>query len=587
MFRHATRRPPPARAARGLWYAAAVAALSLLASACLAQGGPAPYARGRILVKFRDPAGAHPSALASVEARSAAPIGGLPVQVLTLAPGVRETDAVAAMRRRPDVEFAELDMRLPLAFIPNDPGYANQWHLPRIGAPAAWDLTVGSPDIIVAVLDTGCDPTHPDLSPNYVAGWNFYNNNTDTRDVYGHGTAVAGCVGATSNNGAGVAGLCWVGRIMPCRVTDAAGYGYYSTISRALRWAADHGARIANISFEGVAGSASIRSAAQYMWSKGGLTVCAAGNQGIDPGYQPGPHLISVSATDSANRRTSWSCYGPWVSVAAPGANICTTARGGGYGYFSGTSFSAPIACGVLALAWSINPQMSNTEVREALTMTATDLGAAGPDSDYGHGLVNAGAATARALSLIVDRVPPTVSIASPWNGAVVAASVPVEVAVSDDVGVARVDLYVDGVMADTAAKAPYTLAWGASGAAVGPHTLVARAYDASGNSAESAPVIVNLLPPRDTEAPTCAIVDPADGSRITPILVVGVEASDDRGLLAVRLYVDGKTAGMARIGSCRFIVSTRTWAPGAHVILAEALDRAGNRGTAAVTLVK
>ena len=158
----------------------------------------------------------------------------------------------------------------------DDPYYAQAWHLPKIQAPAAWDTTFGSSSVIVAILDSGVDATHPDLSANIVSGWNSYSGNSDTSDVHGHGTAVAGTVAASVNNGVGVAGIAGKCRIMPMRITDAEGYGYDSAMVKALTWAADRGARVANISFE-VNTSSSVRTAAQYFQNKGGVVTVSAG----------------------------------------------------------------------------------------------------------------------------------------------------------------------------------------------------------------------------------------------------------------------------------------------------------------------
>jgi subtilisin family serine protease len=188
-------------------------------------------------------------------------------------PGNASEKAVAArLARHPHFKFAEIDRMVPPDFIPNDPYYGSAWHLPKIGASTAWDSSQGS-GVTVAILDTGVDSTHPDLAARMVPGWNFYDNNSNTSDVYGHGTKVAGTAAAASNNNAGVASVAGQSMIMPVRVSDATGYAYFSTIANGLTYAADNGARVANISFSGVSGSPSIQNAAQYMKNKGGLVV--------------------------------------------------------------------------------------------------------------------------------------------------------------------------------------------------------------------------------------------------------------------------------------------------------------------------
>ncbi len=208
-----------------------------------------------------------------------------------------EQAMVARLSRNPHIKFAEVDRLVPHDLVTNDPYLGSQWHLATIKANAAWDLSQGS-GITIAILDSGVLPTHPDLVQ--VAGWNFYDNNANTADVSGHGTAVAGAAAAMANNGAGVAGVAGAARIMPLRVSDASGYAYYSTIANAVTFAADNGARVANASFSGVYASASVQSAANYFKSKGGLLVVSAGNSGANDGASATSAMIPVSATDSS-----------------------------------------------------------------------------------------------------------------------------------------------------------------------------------------------------------------------------------------------------------------------------------------------
>jgi thermitase len=260
------------------------------------------------------------------------------------------------------VVFAELDHILPLALTPNDPLYAPSsgrgWHLAKISAPNAWDTTLGSNRVIVAVLDTGVDGTHPDLAPNLVPGWNIYNNNADTSDVHGHGTAVAGTVAAVLNNGVGVASVAGGCRIMPIRISDPNGYASYTTIANGLIWAADRGARVANVSYR-CSNSSTVATAAQYFQSRNGVVAVAAGNESTFDATADNPYVLTVSATDSSDSLTSWSNTGNNIDLAAPGSGIYTTLRGGTYGSKSGTSFSAPVVAGVAALVISVNPNLT------------------------------------------------------------------------------------------------------------------------------------------------------------------------------------------------------------------------------------
>jgi subtilisin family serine protease len=201
------------------------------------------------------------------------------VHIIQIPPAALEA-LEKALSRRPEVEFVERNSLLPPVQIPNDSEYLNQWHLPMIFGPEAWEISQGVPEAIIAVLDSGVDPTHEDLAGKLIPGYNFFNGDTDTSDVYGHGTKVAGAATAISDNGTGVASVAWQNLLMPIRVTDARGYGYVSAIAQGLTYAVDNGAKVMNLSFAGVAGSPTIANAAQYVVSQGGLVVAAAGNCG-------------------------------------------------------------------------------------------------------------------------------------------------------------------------------------------------------------------------------------------------------------------------------------------------------------------
>ena len=240
-------------------------------------GRSGTWAEGRILVLPH--AGLPEKELAKIVGEhggKARKIGQSDLYIVDL-PGHGSEKAVAArLAHHPHLKFAELDYLVEPDFMPNDPQYGSAWHLPKIGASSAWDSSQGS-GVTIAILDSGVDGRHPDLSSRMVAGWNFYDNNSITSDVFGHGTKVAGTASAITNNAVGVSGVAGQSKIMPVRVSGTNGSAYISTIAKGLTWAADNRARVANVSFNGVAGSASIQNASQYMKNKGGLVVVAAG----------------------------------------------------------------------------------------------------------------------------------------------------------------------------------------------------------------------------------------------------------------------------------------------------------------------
>jgi subtilisin family serine protease len=296
------------------------------------------------------------------------------------------------------IEFAEPDYIVEPSLLPNDPWFINwQKDKQQINSPAAWDITTGSASLVLAIVDTGVNCSHEDLTDQCVAGWNFYNNNLDTVDVHGHGTAVAGVASAMGNNGLGVAGNTWQSRIMPLRVSAPDGTATYSSIASAIAYAADHGAKVVNNSYQ-TGGSSTIRSAAGYLKNKGGLLVVSEGNYGSNTGYSNSPDMVSVSAVDASDVKYSWSSFGNDVDVAAPGCTGATTLGSGGYGSFCGTSNSAPEVSGVLMLIWSANPSLTPQQVQDILFRSSKDLGSVGWDQYYGWGRIDARAAMDLAL---------------------------------------------------------------------------------------------------------------------------------------------------------------------------------------------
>ncbi|EHP83704.1 peptidase S8 and S53 subtilisin kexin sedolisin, partial [Geobacter metallireducens RCH3] len=183
-------------------------------------------------------------------------------------PAAARAKVKAALAKNPHVTFVEENYLAEQTMVPNDPSYASQWHLPKIAAPAGWDISTGSSSVDIAILDSGVDPSHPDLAGKLLPGFNFVFNNTDTHDVTGHGTKVAGSAGAMGNNGAGVAGVAWQNQIMPLVIADSTGYATYSRMASAITYAADHGVRIINLSYGGSTSSSTLQNAVNYAWNK-------------------------------------------------------------------------------------------------------------------------------------------------------------------------------------------------------------------------------------------------------------------------------------------------------------------------------
>ncbi|WP_323097561.1 S8 family serine peptidase [Intrasporangium sp. YIM S08009] len=315
---------------------------------------------------------------------------------------VHTTGSAEALARSlsadPSVADVSLDYVRKASATPNDPEYpyGGQAYLRTLRMPTAWDRSKGSLNTVVAVVDSGVDGRHSDLTGRTVAGWNALTNTAipagASSDDYWHGTMVAGIIAAETNNGDGIAGVAWNARVMPVKVLDSFGSGNDSDVIEGMTWAVDHGARIINLSLGGDGDSPALHDAVRYAVGKGAVVVAAAGNDGDDVPQYPAAYseAIAVSATDTAGSLTDFSSHGSWVDVAAPGFGIESTAMGGGYAIADGTSFSAPITAGVVALMRTQTPSLTPAQVLARLRSTARDAGPRGIDPYYGAGLVDA-----------------------------------------------------------------------------------------------------------------------------------------------------------------------------------------------------
>jgi thermitase len=358
--------------------------------------GRGEFVPGEVLVKFKgdaSPASVQAVLLAQ-DARAVGEVPDLGVQRLKVPEG-QELAVVAALRLHPLVEYAEPNYILRAVLTPNDPYFSSQWGLTKIGASQAWDVTTGSSDLIIAIVDSGIDLDHPDLSSKIVLGYDYANKDWVPDDDYGHGTHVAGIAAAWTNNGQGVAGVSWGARLMALKVLDDKGSGSYADAASAVTYAADHGAKIINLSLGGDYDSQTLHDAVIYAHHAGCVLAAATGNEGDSAVLYPAQYAeaLAVAATDSNDQRAWFSNYGPEVDVAAPGVSIYSTYPGGGYTYMNGTSMATPYVAGLAALIWSEVPSYTNDQVEGRIEMTAVDLGAPGWDQDYGHGRIDAHAA--------------------------------------------------------------------------------------------------------------------------------------------------------------------------------------------------
>jgi subtilisin family serine protease len=336
------------------------------------------YVADLLLVKFRRGTTARTQAdvLARAGVDEVRRISGIGAVIVHMAPDHRD-DALASLRGSSSVANAEKDAVLEeLDTTPNDADWSAQWGLRRVGMPKAWDRVRGSANVVVAVLDTGVAVSHPDLRDAILPGYNLIDPAKAPIDDNGHGTAVAGIIAARSNNYEGIAGVCWACSILPIKVLGADGVGDTALAAAGIVRAADAGARIISMSLGGPAGDRTLDDAIAYAVGKGTLVIAAAGNNGTSTRFYPAanPNVISVAGTDDTDHLYSWSNFGSWVQIAAPGCNAAPSLSGG-YIVFCGTSSATPVVAGVAALLLSVEPTASRVQISDAIAGAVTSIG--------------------------------------------------------------------------------------------------------------------------------------------------------------------------------------------------------------------
>ena len=595
------------------------------------------YRPGELIVKFkRGVSGAARAAALGASAASVrsfglararrASLGASPLDQTAhvfLAPGVSPVDAAKALSAHPDVEYAEPNYLVSIdETFPDDPRFGEQYSLHNTGqtfgtadadvdAPAGWDVETGTRAVVIAIIDTGTDYNHPDLAANIweneiekngspgvdddgngvvddVHGADFFNGDGDPMDDHSHGTHVAGIAAAVGNNGVGIAGMAWSARLMAVKFLGASGTGDTGNGILSIYYAVDNGADILNNSWGGSGASQALQDAIDYARANGVVVIGAAGNFNTDSLYRPGglPGVIGVSSTDHDDLKSSFSNFGPYVDVAAPGTAILSTVLNSTYGFKNGTSMATPHVSGLAALLKSRNPSLSRFQIESLLLTTADDLGFAGWDTSFGNGRLNAGAALAALESGNVDFA--RAEISSPTHGTPVSGTFEL-IGSADQAGFARYTVnykarsqtswtlahqsaspVTDGVLASIDVSA----------LASGQYHFRVTSEDASGRRQSH---VQELLV--DNTPPTVVILDPDEGDNVGGTITVVVDASDSSGISHVELYIDGELFGVKTTPLYNFEWDTFLVDEGTHTLLARGYDVVGLLTTDTVTV--
>jgi subtilisin family serine protease len=333
--------------------------------------------------------------------------------IITLDSQCMDGEMLARISEVPGVSSISSERRARTMFTPSDTSLSLQWGLDTVNAYEAWDITRGTHDVIVGVLDTGIDWNHPDLAGNIWTGddgyhgYNFIDgnhipmdDNINSFDESGsfvpntytyHGTHVAGVLAATINNDLGIAGISQA-RMMAVKVMNDSGEGTDATVASGIRWAVDHGADIVTMSLGVEGASTALENAIEYASSHGVVMVAASGNSGSSFVSYPAAYasVIAVGAVNNANERAAFSNFGNNLDVMAPGVQIYSTQGSSGYQYLSGTSTATPFVAGVAALMLSVNPALTPTDIGNVINATATDISRTSYDTMTGWGIVDA-----------------------------------------------------------------------------------------------------------------------------------------------------------------------------------------------------
>ncbi len=485
------------------------------------------YVPNSLLVKFRD------AASEGERARARSMVSSVLIRSFAIVPGLEQIGhpggtelATQLLRMLPSVEFVEPDYVLRADVIPNDAAFSQLWGMHNTGqsggtvdadidAPEAWDTFTGSPNMVIAVIDTGIDYNHPDLAANSwinpgeiagngvdddgngfiddTRGWDFVSGDNNPIDDNNHGTHVAGTIGGVGNNGIGVAGVNWTCKLMALKFLNASGSGSTSAAISCLNYAKAKGVLITNNSWGGGGFSSSLQTAIEN--SKPGIFVAAAGNSGLNndstphyPSSYTNDNIIAVASIDRFGNQSSFSNFGATsVDLGAPGSSIYSTVRNSAYATFNGTSMATPHVAGVVGLVTALNPTWTYLQIRSRVLSTVVASSAMAGITTTG-GVLNA----ANAVGAAPPNTPPTVTISSPANGTTVTEGTSVTFvgsAMDTQDGDISVNLvWTSSLMGQIGTGASFSR----SDLTVGTHTVTASVTD-SGNLTGSASISLTI----------------------------------------------------------------------------------------------
>ncbi len=476
-------------------------------------------------------------------------------------------DIIKELKQNDQIQYVEPDYIVSVSTVPNDPSYSQLYGLHNSGqtggtadadidAQEAWGLTTGSSNVIVAVIDTGVDYNHNDLAANMwhnpgetpgdstdndgngyiddVYGINAITNTGDPWDDHYHGTHCAGTIGGVGNNGSGVVGVCWNVKIMALKFLDSGGSGYSSDAITCIEYAVANGAHIMSNSWGGGGFSQALNDAIVAAKNAGVLFIAAAGNSGsnndVSPHYPSSyavDNVIAVAATDHNDSLAYFSCYGPTsVDVAAPGVNIYSTVPNNGYNSLSGTSMATPHVAGLAALIKADDPTATWQQIKSRILDTV-EIKAGLQGKIVTEGRVNA-------YDALTNTPRPEVTITAPTANSFISGSTAVQVTVTQEELITKMEFFVDDQLKNTITAAPWQYDWDTTAETDDMHEVKVVVTD---NLSRTSFSMVQVRV-HNAAAPGVFISQPADGTTVSGVVNIEAEAFYPAGLSKVEFYI-------------------------------------------------